>query len=623
MFDEVKFLQKIDKNINLWNFDFVEKELSLNYKKSKTIEDRFLSYLYHTGNFNKHHIESDSINHLYFKINQKINTAEIDSNNIEKNFISCEGLPKDIVLCMVFDKICESNENFNVDYFLRLYKTYIFSSRNKLTKNYFVFKFIQNCILKKKGELFFVKELLDIRYYLLIQLFHEDSEGAKKYYEIFIRETEALLRINSKHQPKFAVCMYGPMRGDWKVTMEHNLKILQNELNADIFIFTWNQQQTWQRISAGGASWANRKLSKDLIAQCPKDIYFNKDFKQNFPNTWVKIDRDIYCSLDKHKLENLKSFYPSIKKISIEDQEAFEKENSEVIALKMYYGIFKSFELLKDYEEENNIKYDYVVSMRSDCEIISNGNIKEEILSLKSFNVLDIHTPAGSGVGNVIGCRNAIEIYSSLYKNSYFFDNAMMFDYKSPHGVCFKWLCYNGIYTVRRKFDIEHRYTSCIKGYKMPCVAEELFLDIQKLKKVLHQEKINDIICFLKNVFKYFNSVDFDSKFFSAKARIQNHLSYKLGQAMMVNSKSFLGYIRMPFVLFYIKNKHKKEQKAYQEKIKKDPSFKLPPLESYPDYKEALKEKECLIFKLGQALMQANKTWYGGGMLDCYLKLGS
>ncbi|RTJ82235.1 alpha-2,3-sialyltransferase, partial [Campylobacter jejuni] len=98
----------------------------------------------------------------------------------------------------------------------------------------------------------------------------------------------------------------------------------------------------------------------------------------------------------------------------------------------------------------------------------------------------------------------------------------------------------------------------------------------------------------------------------SAKARIQNQLSYKLGQAMIENSKSILGYIRMPYVLSYIKDKHRFEQKAYQEKIKQNPSLKLPPLESYTDYKEALKEKECFTYKLGEALIQANKNWYGG-----------
>ncbi|EOW0940603.1 TPA: hypothetical protein ACW309_000378 [Campylobacter coli] len=108
------------------------------------------------------------------------------------------------------------------------------------------------------------------------------------------------------------------------------------------------------------------------------------------------------------------------------------------------------------------------------------------------------------------------------------------------------------------------------------------------------------------------SKLSFQTKYGTAKIRIQNQLSYKLGQAMIVNSKSFLGYIRMPFVLSYIKDKHKQEQKNYQEKIKKDPSLKLPPLESYPDYQEALKEKECFTYKLGEALIRANNNWYGG-----------
>ncbi|ECP7393659.1 hypothetical protein FUZ83_02270, partial [Campylobacter coli] len=113
------------------------------------------------------------------------------------------------------------------------------------------------------------------------------------------------------------------------------------------------------------------------------------------------------------------------------------------------------------------------------------------------------------------------------------------------------------------------------------------------------------------------SKLSFQTKYGTAKTRIQNQLSYKLGQAMIVNSKSFLGYIRMPFALSYIKDKHKQEQKNYQEKIKKDPSLKLPSLENYPDYKEALKEKECFTYKLGEALIRANNNWYGGG----YIKL--
>ncbi|HEB7552868.1 TPA: hypothetical protein RZH74_001573, partial [Campylobacter coli] len=65
------------------------------------------------------------------------------------------------------------------------------------------------------------------------------------------------------------------------------------------------------------------------------------------------------------------------------------------------------------------------------------------------------------------------------------------------------------------------------------------------------------------------SKLSFQTQYGTVKSRIQNQLSYKLGQAMIVNSKSILGYIRMPFVLSYIKDKHKQEQKIYQEKIKK------------------------------------------------------
>ncbi|WP_251819980.1 hypothetical protein [Campylobacter jejuni] len=110
-------------------------------------------------------------------------------------------------------------------------------------------------------------------------------------------------------------------------------------------------------------------------------------------------------------------------------------------------------------------------------------------------------------------------------------------------------------------------------------------------------------------------------KYGTAKARIQNQLSYKLGQAMIENSKSILGYIRMPYVLSYIKDKHKQEQKIYEEKIKKDSFLKLPPLESYTDYKEALKLKEHLSYKLGEALIRAYKNWYKGGYIKLWFEI--
>lgn len=125
---------------------------------------------------------------------------------------------------------------------------------------------------------------------------------------------------------------------------------------------------------------------------------------------------------------------------------------------------------------------------------------------------------------------------------------------------------------------------------------------------------IQNTSCF-KGKLAYLNTLT------TAKDRIHNHLSYKLGQAMIENSKSLLGYIRMPYVLSYIKDKHKQEQQQYQEAIKKNPNLKLPNLESYPDYKESLKEKECLTYKLGEAFIKADKTWYKGGYVKLWFEV--
>ncbi|EPM6358486.1 hypothetical protein ACTN5O_001259 [Campylobacter jejuni] len=120
------------------------------------------------------------------------------------------------------------------------------------------------------------------------------------------------------------------------------------------------------------------------------------------------------------------------------------------------------------------------------------------------------------------------------------------------------------------------------------------------------------------------SKLSFQTKYGTAKTRIQNQLSYKLGQALILNSKSVLGFLSLPFIILSIVISHKQEQKTYKFKVKKNPNLALPPLESYPDYNEALKLKNHLSYKLGQALIQANKTWYGGGGISsCCLKLGS
>ncbi|HEB7603675.1 TPA: alpha-2,3-sialyltransferase, partial [Campylobacter coli] len=118
------------------------------------------------------------------------------------------------------------------------------------------------------------------------------------------------------------------------------------------------------------------------------------------------------------------------------------------------------------------------------------------------------------------------------------------------------------------------------------------------------------------------NLLSFQTQYGTAKQRIQNQLSYKLGQTMIINSKNIFGILFMPVYIISTLLSHRQEKKIYQEKIKKNPNLKLPPLESYPDHKEALKEKECLTYKLGEALIRANNNWYGGGYIKLWFEIG-
>ena len=287
--------------------------------------------------------------------------------------------------------------------------------------------------------------------------------------------------------------------------------------------------------------------------------------------------------------------------------------------------------LRESYEKENSIKYDYILYTRMDILFASPLNIQRYIDlytkgSMKNFPLPQKHCFAAFNPFvrmPVIDIRYINEgdiVYFTNYPHDEFKPEKrlelfiIMIDYK----------LHRDFFLQRR--DFIHGYNSSLeaklkieqdlinKKLKAQILEKELGYDcnaIQENKKLKEQIKALQLIG--KENIK-------QQSIYTAKSRIHNQLSYKLGQAMIENSKSIWGYIRMPYVLSYIKDMHKKEQIAYNEKIKANPNLKLPPLESYPDYKEALKEKECLTYKLGEAMIEASKNWYKGGYVKLWFK---
>ncbi len=98
--------------------------------------------------------------------------------------------------------------------------------------------------------------------------------------------------------------------------------------------------------------------------------------------------------------------------------------------------------------------------------------------------------------------------------------------------------------------------------------------------------------------------------------RIRYHLSYKLGYAIINHYQSPYAYLKLPFILAFIALRHYQEARFYQKIILMKPHLKLPPLESYDDFKDAIQEKQTFSYRLGAALIQGCKTIHKGGLWE-------
>ncbi|GKY27836.1 hypothetical protein [Campylobacter jejuni] len=245
------------------------------------------------------------------------------------------------------------------------------------------------------------------------------------------------------------------------------------------------------------------------------------------------------------------------------------------------------------YEKENRIKYDYIFTTRPDILFLKNIRIKY---------YLDLY-------------QAEPELKGSL-PDKFLFSSTILFRL----GVIDGRYANEGDLVFFANFDA--RWKDIFRG-DIPrifaCAYEKDFIILRENMLLNYKEQETSNHCNKKN-----NLLNFTySKYGTAKQRIQNQLCYKLGQTMIINSKSIIGILFMPIYLLSTFLNYKQDQKIYHQKIKKDPTLKLPPLENYPDYQEALKYKEHLSYKLGKILLESFKTWHKGGLFKLWYKIRS
>ncbi|EIE1441501.1 hypothetical protein L8T97_03265 [Campylobacter lari] len=385
---------------------------------------------------------------------------------------------------------------------------------------------------------------------------------------------------------RLAICFFGHLR-TYEITHKFfisniiNVNILDG-WHIDIFMHTWDKFQT--QYSRHSESVYLSLTEKEVTS---KDIL---DIKNIYSLKQVKVET--------YNPKNGHGMFLSVKAVS---------------------------ELRRSYENTNSIKYDYILYTRPDILFLNPFRISDYIDNYITFhsNRLGIPQKITFSVINIFVHLNFLDPRfinegDLCWINNFDCDEIPSRKADEYFVVPIKYRLYYDFFICRESTDLstlDPFVDSIKKGFilKKDHLISEQSSQIDHSKEIINNKDML-INSQLIQIQKKNHELTFYSKYGTAKTRIKNQLSYKLGQAMIANSKTLFGYLTMPMILLSIMISHRNEKRIYCKKIKKDPSLKQPPLESYPDYQEALKLKNHLSYKLGQALIKANKTWYGGGV---------
>ncbi|ECK2543885.1 sugar transferase, partial [Campylobacter jejuni] len=484
-------------------------------------------------------------------------------------------------------------------------------------KNSIDFFYINSSDIFFKGGIYFI--MLEIIYNNFL-----NTLGGRLYYDK-LRFIAGRYFISKKSYSgsRIALCLNGQLRPGWRDSIKALIDSFSHLGNIDVFIYSWDVESLWPGSGGNGAGWI-RRFFYPMLNECPRELIMsNIDFSKKFPNVFGVISREFNKKIfikDVLVLDN------KIKKVILESYSKVVNRLGELKNdSKIYYGIYQVYKAMEEYEKQNNFKYDFIVRVRPDY-IIEKNDIKIEDLHLLELNdIYDARYFCGLDGSLQIGRRSAMEIYMKTWvyakenkENPYFNTYLKHFPQTcmSPgngflsHYVLSQWTDFLKLKVVKMNIKFSHLNHFLFDNISFPDVKNELNKDIWHIKKnkIFNEVQIGKIIDFFDLIAKKYKIIS-KNRNNLAKIKIQNHLAYKLGQAMIDNSKSILGYIKMPFVLFYIRYKHQKEL----QRRKTNPELVLPPLEDCSDYEEALKIKNYFSYKLGEALIQASKNWYKGG----------
>lgn len=141
--------------------------------------------------------------------------------------------------------------------------------------------------------------------------------------------------------------------------------------NADVFVHMWNiDESTINNIKNG--------ISDGLVPNNHGDVYRRQSYKN-----YTQLDESTLINNFSPKkyviedLNNYKSNFETIRQKLISQAEHLSHASTNVAMISMFYGIEQATQLKKQYELENNFKYDIVIRMRFDSNIHPINNFQD------------------------------------------------------------------------------------------------------------------------------------------------------------------------------------------------------------------------------------------------------
>lgn len=501
------------------------KKLLIEYPIEDMIKSKYYEYsekkkitsiMFLRGNLSEFFFQTEYIGTLMKILKKKDNF--LLQNYFSKNFENILKL-KTPYLAMVINYIIEHISNnglIKLNVLLLLIHDIADTNKYNDVRKKYLFKIIFSNLKKN-----FPEELIFPNKYnhyqkltmILFSDYNKYSKGIKKinkefnyYSKISCKNKEINEKKNFKKKTaKTAVCISGASRFD----IEKQLILIKNNvvdpLEADVYIFSWDNVEVYPGLGSAGSlphiNWTVRYFRKER-EHMPGEINTLGKFRKIFPKVSNIFETPVKLKNSYHKYIKI---FPKAK-ILLDDEKSFEKKyknkgyirRDSLNQAKMFYGFYKSFNLIENWEDYDNIiklRLDFPPHQKIKKEIINDIKRNEVYMYLEEAGPTDI-----TFFGRSEEMKKILELWKIIKKNndlSPFYVNGDKI-ISDSHRLLDMHIRNNNIsYNTSKIIPSENSAEIILKNFK-----KELNEDLKNIS----QEEQKKYINFFELFFKYFSN---------------------------------------------------------------------------------------------------------------------